>query len=127
LITTTELALRLYNRRSEAVNVKHVRIDGGDWLPEPNQCHRNVTQWCDWHPNQKAVRGWWVADYLEIPPGFYRFLAHSVVETETGDLIDLTPNPAPWRYPFLRHDQTDGDFAEIVDGGGIISVSYQME
>ncbi len=123
---TLSLAARLYERRNEAVSIKRVRIEGGDWQPDPNQCHRNVTLWCGWHPNQTAVRGWLVADYLEVPPGFYRFFAHSVVETETGDLIDLTPNPAPWKYPFLKHNPADGDFAEIVEGQGIISVTHQV-
>jgi hypothetical protein len=88
------LAARFYERRNEAVSIKRVRVEGGDWQPEPNQCHKNVTLWCSWHPAQTALRGWLVADYSEI--GFYRFFAHSVVETETGNLIDLTPNPAPW-------------------------------
>ena len=127
LITLPDLALRLYNRRTEAVVVKRVHIGGGAWQPDPNQCHRNVTQWCEWHPEQKAVRGWLVADYLEIPPSFYRFFAHSVIETVAGDLIDLTPNLAPWQYPFLRHDQADGDFADIVEGGKVISVSYWVD
>jgi hypothetical protein len=120
------LAARLYERRSEAVSIKRVRIDGGDWQPEPNQCHKNVILWCSRHPNQRAVRGWLVADYLDIYPGYYKFFAHSVVETETGVLIDLTPNVAPWEYPFLIHNPADGDFAEIVEGRGIINLTHRL-
>jgi hypothetical protein len=124
-LTIRTLAARLYERRNEAVGIKRVRVDGDDWQPDPNQCHHNVTLWCSHHPKDIAVRGWVVADYSDI--GFYKFFAHSVVETEAGDLIDITPNPAPWRYPFLKHNPADGDFAEIVEGQQIVSLTHRVE
>jgi hypothetical protein len=117
------LAARLYERRKGAVSVKRVSIEGSGWQPDPNQCHRNVTLWCSSHPKHIPVRGWLVADYSDI--GFYRFFAHSVVETETGGLVDITPNLATWNYPFLRHDAADGDFAEIVEDHEVISITHR--
>jgi hypothetical protein len=123
-LTIGALAARLYERRNEAVNIQHVRIEGGDRRPDPNECHRNVTLWCNRNPGYTAVRGWLVADYVAI--GFYKFFAHSIIESKTGDLIDITPNPAPWSYPFLKHDLADGDFAEIVEGHQIVWVTHRV-
>jgi hypothetical protein len=122
-LTIGALAARLYERRNEAVNIKHVRIDD-DWQPDPNECHRNVTLWCNRNPDYAAVRGWLVADYVDL--GFYKFFAHSIIESKTGDLIDITPNPAPWSYPSLKHDPVDGDFAEIVEGHQIVWVIHRV-
>ena len=47
-----------------------------------------------------------------------RFFAHSVIEIENGELIDFAPGQPPWEYLFLKHDQVDGGFAEIVERGG---------
>jgi hypothetical protein len=118
------LAARLYERRNEAVSIRRVRMRGGDWQPDPNQCHRNVTLWCGWYPIYTAVRGWLVADYVDI--GRYRFFAHSIVENETGDLMDITPNPASWSYPFLKHDPADGDFADIIEEQKTICVTHYL-
>jgi hypothetical protein len=119
------LAARLYARRKEAVSIERVSIEGGDWQPDPNECHANVSMWRRLQPNYIAVRGWLVADYSEI--GLVKFFAHSVVQTEAGELLDITPNPLPWHYPFLTHHPADGDFGEIVEGGQIEAISYPTE
>src|ERR1700758_5129392 len=99
-LAISTLAARLYERRNEAVIIKRDRIEDGDWQPDPNECHRNVTLLCNRNPGYTAVRGWLVADY--VPLGFYKFYAHSIIETKIGDLIEITPNPAPYIYPFLK-------------------------
>jgi len=121
MISRNEMAASLYKRRQMAVRIRRACVRSGDWQPEPKKCHRNVEVWCSRHPNYMAVQGWLVADYEEL--GIYQFFAHSVVEDETGNLIDITPNPMPYSYPFLRHDEADGRFIEFED---ITSVIYRM-
>jgi hypothetical protein len=121
----TALAARLYKRRHEAIAVPFGTIEGGEWQPYRNECHRNVTLWCRYNPQYDAVRGWIVADYSDV--GLYKFFAHSVLHDQDGKLIDITPNPSPYRYPFLRHDPADGDFGAIVEGQGIVSLFHQVE
>jgi len=122
------LAERLYDRRNEAVTVQRGSIERGDWQPKPKECHTNVTLWCRDNPDYTAIRGWIVADHsIERIAVVFQFFAHSVVETKTGGLIDVTPNPLDRNYPFLRHDSADCDFNEVVFGHEITSVTYQAE
>jgi hypothetical protein len=120
------LAKALFDRRHEGVSVEAVTLEGGDWQPAVNQYHQNVAQWLRFHPEHNAVRGWWCSDNLVALLKCYEFFAHSVVETETGELIDFTPNPLPWRYPFIRHSDSDGEFTELVEVRGITKVAYQL-
>lgn len=117
------LAERLYARRGEAVHVQYVSVRIDDWQPEPNNCHENATRWCIRNPSYAVVRGWRVGT---PKPGIYMFFAHSVVQAETGDLIDLTPPPSPFTPPFLKHEPADGDFDEIVGGLAITVITHMV-
>src|SRR5438552_1049877 len=96
----SEYAARLYARRGDAVTIRDVRVQIGDWMPIPQDCHGNVATWIEYDKKSKPVYGWLVADYSGI--GSVSFFAHSIVENEEGELLDITPNLLPYRYPFIR-------------------------
>jgi hypothetical protein len=104
-----ELAARLYQRRHEAIRLRRARLRGIGWQPEAQECHRNAEIWCKLCSGFRHVQGWLVADY-----GYQtQFIAHSVVENEKGELVDITPNDLGRDYLFLRHQEGDGDFANF--------------
>jgi hypothetical protein len=117
------LAANLYARRGEGVLVPRVDVKIGEWVPQNGYCHGNVMTWLEHHPKHRAVRGWVLADYLAV--GFVRFFSHSVIETEDGALMDITPNAAPWQYLFIRHAGSEDSYAEIVEGDSIVSIDFQ--
>jgi hypothetical protein len=67
----------------------------GDQLPGfhpvPSQCHDNADRWVNANPGDLVLRGWLV-DGEGDPDTFspYRFVAHSVVLTTLGNMIDVT-------------------------------------
>jgi len=119
------LAARLYKRRGEGVLVKRKTINIGGWQPVRGQCHYNVKTIVERDRRYKAVRGWVYADYSEL--GRATFFSHSIIETPEGELIDITPNPSPWHYPFIRHDGTEDDFADIVEGQSIVRLDHAIK
>ena len=44
-----------------------------------------------------------------------QFVAHSVVESPDGTLVDITPSFASQRYPFIRHPGSEKDFIDLVE------------
>ena len=71
------------------------------------------------------MRGWLVLDGSFF--GFVRLLSHSVVETEGGDLIDITPAPGVSRqYPFLRHMGDSSEYERFIDDGGVVGFTYMI-
>ena len=97
----------LRDRRDEAVllTAQDVRFREGSPAIR-SDCHRNVDRWIGENPYCKAVRGWLVMSY-----GIER---HSVVQTFTGDLIDMTlPDP----YHFLHHNGSQADFDQLGENG----------
>ncbi|WDD90313.1 hypothetical protein Bsp3421_000138 (plasmid) [Burkholderia sp. FERM BP-3421] len=84
-----------------------------NWAPRPGQCHAQVARWIAAHPDDHAVRGW-LAD--GEGSGLQRFVAHSLVRTARGALLDVAfPTPA---YPqiFIPHPAAAGDFLALVHG-----------
>jgi len=123
-----ELAIRLYQRLNEAVILQRGNVETSELQPNPQECHRNVALWCERDGNSTPVQGWLVADYSVTGIAInVQFFAHSVVRTESGDLIDITPNTLNRSYRFLIHDAADGDFDEMVNAKKISSVIYQAE
>jgi len=103
-----ELRRRLDSRRREAVRVEQVGMAEDEPPAQPAKCHENVRAYVARHPNCKAVRGWLIGYHGT----FLYFNAHSLVETEDGSLIDITPSQPP--CPFLRHPGSDEEFIEII-------------
>jgi len=102
-----ELKTRLYRQRRDASIVTQVSSPTGE-DPPPARCHDNVNEYVARHPTCKAVHGWLIGNHVS----FLYFNAHSVVETEDGSLIDITPSEPP--CPFLRHPGTNEEFAAII-------------
>jgi len=107
------LAKRLYERRHEGVFVSPAAMSSADWQPKPNRCHWNVGMYLKRYPQHRAVRGWL---YDGTEDGVARFIAHSVIETAQGDLVDITPIISPVRFAFIRHEGLEAEFLEMVKG-----------
>jgi len=109
----SNLASKLYVRRAEAIEVPFLDVHVSHWRPHPGFCHANA----DFYAlveSCKAVRGWLVIDRGDA--GFM-FVPHSVVETQDGTLVDITPSTDPLRPRFLRH--MGDDFDELVESKGV--------
>jgi hypothetical protein len=117
-----QLAKRLYRRRGKAVIVPFVEVTYEDWKPQHNDCHTNVNMWVLTHDGCNAIRGW--VYFAKGRGGYPRFVPHSVVETEDGKLIDITPTLAAQRYPFLPHVGREGDFLRLIDKHKLIYLDY---
>lgn len=103
----------LLERSHEAVVVKRVSVAFEGWEAKANMCHHNVTDFCELCPAYTPVRGWL---YFEIAGNERaKFLAHSVVRTPDGELIDITPWEATAHYPFLAGNLSDDEYAYLVD------------
>lgn len=109
------LAARVGNARM----LRRAEIEGGDWQPQPNQCHENATVWCELKEGFAPVRGWLYFDQLGL------LVAHSAVRAPDGELYDLTPSQASAEYPFLESDLSEEDFAELVEGRGISQLRFR--
>lgn len=111
------LAARLFQRLGTAVKVRQVgdKIEG--WKPEPGRCHENVAAWLERNPHHRPVRGWLYAQYL-APPCTAPFLSHSVIETDRGELIDVSLPSTEWTHPFLRHESSEEEFLALVRNNG---------
>lgn len=106
-------ALFLFDRVGEAVVAGRAVIEGGDWQPKHNMCHHNATDWCELKPEFTPVRGWLYFDLPGLP--HVKFVAHSIVRTPGGDLVDITPSDATQDYPFLVSGLSDNEYAHVVE------------
>jgi hypothetical protein len=95
----------------EAVVVPYREVGEGDWTPEVNKCHHNVKAWTDRNPHHVQVLGWLVV--TRLGDDVIRFVAHSVVEDETGNKFDITPLQSTELRPFLEAGIDPDDFFEI--------------
>jgi hypothetical protein len=112
-----EIAKRVLTRRGEGIIVpfREVGMRNADgsigWAPRQHYCHDNVAAWIYRSPQDKAVRGYVIFDMRIF--GYWKVVAHTVVETEDGTLMDITPSGASQPYPFVHHVSSDEDFATI--------------
>jgi len=109
-----DYAAELYDRRGEGVIAPRQVIVTGDFQPQPNQCHDNAVLLAQYDGRYTAAHGWLYFD-LVAPARYKRFAAHSVVENEHGQLIDVTPAPGVALYPFIRSGLSDDDYADAVN------------
>lgn len=120
-----EYAKTLYSRVGAAVILKRATIGGGDWEPQPNMCHHNVSIWCQHMPEYKAVRGWL---YFDLPGlNYVKFVAHSAVRTPDGELFDITPSSATQDYPFIESGLSEEKYAEFVETRGFSEIHSSKE
>ncbi|MBR7964590.1 hypothetical protein [Burkholderia latens] len=84
-----------------------------DWAPRRNHCHDQVMRWLLLHPADQAVRGWMPECQLGND---VRFVAHSLVRTASGKLIDVAFPPPEFERPFIEHPPAAGDFFALLHG-----------
>ena len=119
-------AARLYERRSEGIITGVAQASIGDWTPSGHDCHANVTDWCEHHPGHIPVRGWLYFNFDNLLP-IVRFNAHSVIENEKGELFDITPSKASQRYPFIRAEESEEEFAFLVEELNTTIINYSVK
>lgn len=68
-----------------------------------SHCHENVAKWVEEHPSHRAVHGW-----VSIGSGL--FIKHSVVDTGTHFLLDVTPRASEQTKTFLCFIEWDAVF-----------------
>ena len=106
-----EYARGLVARRSEGVLAVNRAVSLPGWTPQMKQCHDDVQKWVSATPGHKHVRGYLICDYLDL--GFWVVRSRSLVEFEDGTLVDITPRPIPWQYPFVRHLGSEEEFVQM--------------
>ena len=118
-----EMAIGAVLRRTsiEIYHARAVQLQDSEgrtlWKPEAHACHSNVETWVRHSPAHKRVKGFLLQGPLF---GFWRVLAHSLVQIEDGSLIDITPQEGNQLHPFVRHLGTDDKFEEFADRGKLI-------
>lgn len=104
-------AVNLVSRLNEARYLPRAEMQGGNWQPQPNMCHHNVTEYCELDSRFSPVRGWL---FFDLPnESYYKFVAHSVLKFPDGSIMDITPSNAGAEYPFLTSGLSNKDFAAI--------------
>ena len=53
-----------------------------------------------------------------------QFLAHSAIQAPDGMLYDITPSNASQQYPFIIAEESEEDYARLVEGEGINCIWY---
>lgn len=106
-------AQSLFDRINEAVMLKRAEIKGGDWEPHANNCHHNVSIWCEHNGEFEPVSGWF---YFDLPGlNYVKFVAHSAVRTPEKELFDITPSNASQDYPFISGRLGEEEYASLVE------------
>jgi hypothetical protein len=77
------------------------------WEPVLRDCHGNADRWVVAHPGDTPVRVWLHEPFTDQP---HRFVAHSLVRTAPGALIDVTLPAGPQLLRFLTHAGQSGFF-----------------
>ncbi|KVV07344.1 hypothetical protein WK77_16275 [Burkholderia ubonensis] len=86
-----------------------------DWKPHPSECHDNADAWVVMHPADTVVRGWMYQRVDRLPEGVQHvFLAHSVIRTVGGELIDVTLSQDEAAGRFLCHPNEIGGFFALL-------------
>lgn len=117
-----EYVSSLLQRVNKAVVLDRAEVKVGDWKPEPNKCHDNVTIFCLSNPVYQPVRGWLYFDLPGLP--YVKFLAHSAVLAPDGKIYDITPSYASNIYPFITSLLSDEEYADLVEIRGIGEINH---
>ena len=115
----------LCSRVSSAKVLPRAIIEGGEWQPQPNMCHQNITDYCEYDRSFKPARGWLFFD-ISVD-GYCKFVAHSALQFPNGKVIDITPSNAMAEYPFIHGGLTNAEYAAtvMVCKGGELNVPIQ--
>lgn len=106
-------ARSLVERIDEAVILNRAEIVIGEWEPEANMCHHNVSIWCEHNNEFKPLRGWL---YFDLPGlNYVKFVAHSAVLTPEQEMFDITPSNANKEYRFITSGLIEEKYASLVE------------
>ncbi len=109
-------AAALFARLNQVALLQPAVVDIGDWHPQLNSCHANVTELCAHDRSYSPVRGWLYFDF-----GGYldrvQFLAHSAIRAPNGNLYDITPSQATQQYPFLAAVEPEAEYRALIESG----------
>lgn len=81
------------------------------WEAERSLCHDGVDRWLLTHPGDQPVRGWLLDGGMD---GTYRFVAHSMVRTKAGELLDVTLPRCASPRRFIEHPAGVGGFFALL-------------
>ena len=109
-------AAALYARVNEAALLQPAVVEIGDWQPQLNDCHANVTEACAHDPSYLPVRGWLYFDFGGLIDRV-QFLAHSAIRAPDGVVYDITPQQASQQYPFLAAVEPEVNYRALVESG----------
>jgi hypothetical protein len=132
----TQLAKTLYDLRGTGRTIQFVSVGIGngsapdDWRPAPRCCHANVETWVMRSPQYAIVRGWVVFDQTDerlVPRPRFHFVAHSVIRTPDGKLLDITPSDISQSYPFICHPGKNDEFDELRRMYQIIFIDHYLD
>lgn len=74
-------------------------------------CHDCIDRWLANHPGDRAIRGWLIDGEAA---GAYRVVAHSMIRSGAGELLDVTLARAAVDRRFIEHPaQAGGFFAQL--------------
>jgi hypothetical protein len=108
-------AASLYARIHERQWVKREIIQLNGWQPAQNHCHANSMILETYGEGFSAVHGWLYLDY-DYTADFVRFIAHSVVTNQQGQLIDITPYAAEARhFPFITSELSNPEYEAVLN------------
>lgn len=108
-------AASLYARLHECQWVKREVIELDGWQPLQHQCHANTMILETYGQGFSAVHGWLYLDY-DGKADFVRFVAHSVVMNQQGQLIDVTPLAVETaQFPFITCGLSNHDYEATLD------------
>jgi hypothetical protein len=119
----SNLAARLFERRREGIILRWADVSIGDWRPQRNECHANVTTWCHYQSAHQPIRGWLYFDLENLMP-YVLFKPHSAVATEDGTLVDITPSVASRQYPFIVAEESEEEYRALVELRGIAELIH---
>ena len=112
-----DLGAKLKALTATAEQLRNVGDQVNGWKPTLGKCHENVDSWIAAHHGDRAARGWILTQYL-APFGFDRFTSHSVIQTPTGELLDVTLPLHECHHRFVRHPGSDAEFLGLVANNG---------
>jgi hypothetical protein len=111
---TRAYAIDLWNRRAEARTLHPLRLFPAHRHGTTDTCHEDVACLASHNGDCQILRGWLYRPFEELERYGARFIAHSVLEERSGELVCVAPIVGTLSDCFIRANLADGDFLELV-------------
>lgn len=108
----SEYIYELTYRIRSAVYVEYKPIEIDCWQPVEYRCHDNVVKLCELDSSYSRVYGFLFSDTSQL--GYVSFIFHSVARDQNDNLVDITPNTARNKYPFITANIPDEHYRELM-------------